>query len=50
VDAILADRRLDRLVAKRSDRFLDVAEPRLATLTQAARAARAVRIRIIDPE
>ncbi len=50
VDAILADRRLDRLVAKRSDRFLDVAEPRLATLTQAVRAARAVRIRIIDPE
>jgi VLRF1 release factor-like protein len=49
VDAILADRRLDRLVAKRSDRFLDVAEPRLATLQEAVRAARAVRIRIIDP-
>jgi hypothetical protein len=50
VDAILADRRLERVVAKRADRFLDVPEPRLATLREAVRAARAVRIRIVDPD
>ena len=50
VDAILADRRLERLAAKRSERFLDVPEPRLAVLQDAARAARAVRIRIVDPD
>ncbi len=49
VDAILADRRLERLVARRSDRFLDVPEPRLAVLQTAAASARAVRIRVIDP-
>src|SRR5687768_14124130 len=49
VDAILGDPRLARVAALRTDRFLDVPEPRLAVLQRAAVAARAVRIRIIDP-
>jgi hypothetical protein len=50
VDTILADPRLASLAALRSERFLDVAEPRRAVLEQAAVRARAVHIRIIDAE
>ncbi len=50
VDAILADPRLADLRALRSDRFLDVPEPRLAVLQRAIGAARAVRILVRDPE
>lgn len=50
VDLILADRRLAPLAALRSDRLLDVPEPRHAVLVAAVAAARAVRIRVRDPE
>jgi len=50
VEAILADDRLAPLVALRAERFLDVAEPRLAVLEAAVGAARAVRIVIRDPD
>jgi hypothetical protein len=50
VDAVLADRRMAPLAAKLSDRFLDVPDPRQATLPEAVRRARAVRIRLRDPE
>jgi hypothetical protein len=49
VDAILADRRLEPVAALVDERFLDVAEPRLAVLRDAVAAARAVRIRVMDP-
>lgn len=49
VEAILADPRLAPVVALRSDRFLDVPEPRRAVLEQAIGAARAVRIKVVDP-
>jgi hypothetical protein len=49
VDAILSDPRLTRVAALRTDRFLDVPEPRLAVLQRAVVAARAIRIRIVDP-
>jgi hypothetical protein len=49
VDAVLADGRLARVAALRAERFLDVPEPRLAVLRDAVAAARAVRIRIVDP-
>lgn len=49
VEAVLADRRLHPLVARLSDRFLDVPDPRQATLLEALRRARAVRIRVLDP-
>src|SRR5690606_28548824 len=48
VDAILADRRLAPVAARRAERFLDVAEPRLAVLRDAVAAARAVRIVVRD--
>jgi hypothetical protein len=48
VDAILADPRLVPMAALRVERFLAVAEPRLATLSAAVRQARAVRIRIVE--
>lgn len=48
VDAVLADRRLDKLVALRAPRLLDVPEPRHAVLVEAVRRARAVRIRLLD--
>ena len=48
VEAILADDRLAPVAARRADRFLDVAEPRLAVLEAAVGAARAVRIVIHD--
>jgi hypothetical protein len=47
IDTILADRRLEPLLARRADRFLDVPEPRLAVLQHAVAAARAVRIRVV---
>jgi hypothetical protein len=49
VDAVLADPRLVPVAALRAERFLDVPEPRLAVLQAAIRAARAVRIRLVDP-
>jgi hypothetical protein len=48
VDTILADPRLAPVAALRAERFLAVAEPRLATLSAAVRQARAVRIRIVE--
>jgi hypothetical protein len=50
VDAVLADPRLAPLVELRAERFLDVPEPRLAVLQAAIRPARAVRIRLLDPQ
>ncbi|WP_432838951.1 acVLRF1 family peptidyl-tRNA hydrolase [Dactylosporangium sp. CA-092794] len=47
VDAILADRRLEPLAAMRHPRLLEVAEPRLAVLEEAAVAARKVRIHLV---
>ncbi|GAB3154186.1 acVLRF1 family peptidyl-tRNA hydrolase [Micromonospora sonneratiae] len=49
IDTILADRRLAALAALRSDRLLDVPEPRHAVLVDAIGAARAVRILVRDP-
>ncbi|MCM0677336.1 hypothetical protein NCC78_21975 [Micromonospora phytophila] len=49
VDTVLADRRLAPLAALRSDRLLDVPEPRHAVLLGAIPAARAVRILVRDP-
>jgi hypothetical protein len=49
VDAVLDDPRLAPVSARRVDPFLDVGEPKLAVLQEAARRARAVRIRIVDP-
>jgi len=48
VDAVLADPRLAPVAALRSERFLDVPEPRLAVLERAVGAARAVRVRLRD--
>jgi Actinobacteria/chloroflexi VLRF1 release factor len=50
IETIFADRRLDKLATLIADRFLDVPEPRHAVLATAAESARAVRIRITDPE
>jgi peptide subunit release factor 1 (eRF1) len=49
VESILADRRLSALAALVADRFLEVAEPRLAVLQSAVAAAQAVRIKVTDP-
>jgi hypothetical protein len=49
VDAVLDDRRLAPLAALRSPRLLDVPEPRHAVLVEAARRARSVRIRLLEP-
>ena len=49
VEAILADRRLERIAALVDERFLDVGEPRLAVLREAVKAARAVRVKVVDP-
>jgi hypothetical protein len=38
------------VAALRSDRFLEVREPRLAVLETAVAAARAVRLRVTDPD
>jgi hypothetical protein len=50
VDAILADPRLVPVAALRDERFLTVGEPRLAILQAAVSQARAVWIRVLDPE
>ncbi|MEU8220499.1 acVLRF1 family peptidyl-tRNA hydrolase [Micromonospora taraxaci] len=50
VDTVLADRRLASLVPLRAERLLDVPEPRHAVLVAAVTAARAVHIRLRDPE
>ncbi|SCF02750.1 hypothetical protein GA0070612_3147 [Micromonospora chokoriensis] len=50
VDIVLADRRLAPLVPLRAERLLDVPEPRHAVLVAAVTAARAVHIRLRDPE
>jgi hypothetical protein len=50
VEAVLSDPRLLPIAAARADRFLDVPEPRLAVLKAAVGQARAVRIRVLDPE
>ncbi|WP_238007497.1 acVLRF1 family peptidyl-tRNA hydrolase [Dactylosporangium sp. AC04546] len=47
VDAVLADRRLAPLAAKRHPHLLEVAEPRLAVLEEAAVTARKVRIHLV---
>lgn len=47
LDAILADRRLAPLAAIRDPHLLDVAEPRLAVLEEAAVRARKVRIHLV---
>ncbi|GAA3451825.1 acVLRF1 family peptidyl-tRNA hydrolase [Dactylosporangium matsuzakiense] len=47
VDAILEDRRLAPLAALRHERLLEVAEPRLVVLEEAAVAARKVRIHLV---
>ncbi|WP_433529035.1 acVLRF1 family peptidyl-tRNA hydrolase [Micromonospora sp. CA-263727] len=49
VDTVLADRRLAPLAALRTDRLLDVPEPRHAVLVAAIAAARAVHVLIRDP-
>jgi Actinobacteria/chloroflexi VLRF1 release factor len=49
VEAILADPRLAPVVDRRSERFLDVHEPRLAVLEQSIPKARAVRLLVQDP-
>jgi hypothetical protein len=48
IESILADRRLASLAPLVADRFLDVAEPRLAVLQGAVGAARAVQIKVTD--
>lgn len=50
VDTILADRRLAPVAARLSERFLDVPDPRHAVLVEAVRMARAVRIRLTEPD
>jgi len=46
IDAIMADRRLEPLLAKRAPRLLDVPDPRRHVLEAAPRLARAVRIHV----
>jgi hypothetical protein len=50
VDAILGDARLAPVAALRAERFLTVAEPRLAALEGAVRQARSTLIRVVEPE
>ncbi|MEV0715153.1 acVLRF1 family peptidyl-tRNA hydrolase [Asanoa sp. NPDC050611] len=50
VDSVLADPRLAALRALRTDRLLDVPDPRHAVLVDAVAAARAVSILVRDPE
>ena len=49
VDTILATPALQPLTPLRSDRFLDVPEPRKTVLEEAVSQARAVRILVKDP-
>ncbi|MFR9779191.1 acVLRF1 family peptidyl-tRNA hydrolase [Micromonospora sp. MS34] len=50
VDNVLADRRLAPLAERRADRLLDVPEPRHVVLVGAVAAARAVHVRVRDPD
>jgi hypothetical protein len=50
VDAVLSDPRLGAVAAARAERFLEVAEPRLAVLRAAVAQSRAIRIRLVDPD
>lgn len=50
VEGVLADPRLAAVAAVRAERFLDVPEPRRTVLEQAVAQARAIRIRVVDPE
>jgi hypothetical protein len=50
VDTVLADARLAPLGPLRSERFLDVPDPKLTVLQAAVRGARAVRIRLGGPD
>jgi VLRF1 release factor-like protein len=50
VDVILSDPRLAPVAALRAERFLDLGEPRLATLEHAVTRATAVVIRIREPD
>jgi hypothetical protein len=50
VEAVLSDPRLLPVAAARSERFLEVPEPRLAVLRAAVAQARAIRIRLLDPD
>ena len=50
VDTILGAPPLQALIALRSDRFLDVSEPRKTVLEEAITQARAVRILVRDPQ
>jgi Actinobacteria/chloroflexi VLRF1 release factor len=50
VDTVLADPRLAVLVPLRSERFLDVPDPRLTVLQAAVRGARTVRIHLAGPD
>jgi VLRF1 release factor-like protein len=50
VNSVLADRRLAPLAALRSPYLMAVPVPRHAVLVDAVRRARAVRIRLVDPE
>ncbi len=49
VDAVLADKRLARLLPLVTGRLLDVPDPRQAVLEAAYDGLRAVRIRVVDP-
>ena len=49
VDAIMTDRRLVPVHALLAGRFLEVSDPKLAALEHAVSAARAIRVRIMDP-
>jgi Actinobacteria/chloroflexi VLRF1 release factor len=50
VDAVLSDPRLAPVAVARSERFLEVPEPKLVALKAAVGQARAVRIRLVDPD
>jgi hypothetical protein len=50
VDAVLSDPRLMPVAAERAERFLEVPEPRLAVLKAAVAQARAIHIRLLDPD
>ncbi|MFZ5847731.1 MAG: acVLRF1 family peptidyl-tRNA hydrolase [Actinomycetota bacterium] len=49
VDAVLADPRLARPAARRTDLWLPVPDPRRAVLDQAVRDARAAQVRVTEP-
>ena len=49
IDAVLADRRLEPVRGKLGGWFLTVPEPRQTVLAEAAKLARMVRIRVVEP-